>query len=62
LYILRFPDLKERRIVANRMTLRRWIAKQGFPKPIHLGPNSVGWIKGEVEAWLAARAAQRPAE
>jgi hypothetical protein len=61
LEIYRFTDLKSRRIVENRMTLRRWIATQGFPKPVHLGPNSVGWIKDEVEAWLAARAARRPA-
>ena len=26
-----------------------------FPRPIRLGPNSVGWRKAEVEAWLASR-------
>ena len=26
-----------------------------FPKPIRLGPNSVGWRKAEVEAWLDSR-------
>ena len=26
-----------------------------FPKPIRLGPNSVGWRKAEIEAWLDAR-------
>lgn len=26
-----------------------------FPRPIQLGPNSVGWRKAEVEAWLDAR-------
>ena len=26
-----------------------------FPRPIRLGPNSVGWRRAEVETWLAAR-------
>jgi prophage regulatory protein len=57
--IYRFADLKQRRIVNNRMTLRRWIDSQGFPRHLRLGPNSIGWLKSEVEAWLSARAAER---
>jgi prophage regulatory protein len=57
----RFTDLKSRRIVENRMTLRRWMATQGFPRPVNLGPNSIGWIKAEVDEWLARRAAERRA-
>lgn len=53
--LLRYPDLKARGIVNNRMTLRRWIAEQGFPAGIQLGPNSVAWVQDEVEAWLASR-------
>ena len=26
-----------------------------FPRPIRLGPNSVGWLRCEVEAWLRER-------
>ena len=26
-----------------------------FPRPLQLGPNSVGWRRAEVETWLAAR-------
>ena len=26
-----------------------------FPRPIRLGPNSVGWLKSEVQEWLASR-------
>jgi len=29
------------------------------PKPIHLGPRSVGWLIEELEAWVAARVAER---
>jgi predicted DNA-binding transcriptional regulator AlpA len=30
------------------------------PRRISLGPNSVGWIRGELEGWVLNRAAQRP--
>jgi prophage regulatory protein len=30
-----------------------------FPRPIALGPKSVGWDQGEVDAWLAAQAQKR---
>ena len=26
-----------------------------FPRPIRLGPNSVGWRRVEIENWLDAR-------
>ena len=26
-----------------------------FPRPIRLGPNSVGWRRAEIEEWLNAR-------
>ncbi len=56
---LRFYDLAERGIVRNRVTLGRWIQELGFPPGILLGPNSRAWPEDEIEAWLAARAAQR---
>ena len=52
---LRYPDLKARGIVNNRMTLRRWIAENGFPAGVQLGPNSVAWREDEVDAWLSSR-------
>jgi predicted DNA-binding transcriptional regulator AlpA len=52
---LRFNDLRERRIVNNRMTLSRWIKDQGFPPAVQLGPNSVAWPEDEIENWLAER-------
>lgn len=46
------------------ITIRRWssdprYAEMGFPKPISLGDNSVGYIESEVDDFLAARAAKR---
>lgn len=29
------------------------------PKRIHLGSNSVGWLKHEIELWISTRAAAR---
>ncbi|PTU64212.1 AlpA family transcriptional regulator [Chromobacterium sp. Panama] len=26
-----------------------------FPTPINLGPNSIGWIEAEVNAWIESR-------
>ena len=53
--LVRFPGLRERGIVQNRTTLGRWIRELGFPKPIHLGPNSRAWRLSEVEEWVRQR-------
>lgn len=29
------------------------------PKPIHLGPRSVGWLISELEEWVERRRAER---
>lgn len=29
-----------------------------FPHPISLGSRAVGWVKGEVDAWISARVQQ----
>lgn len=56
---LRFDDLRERQIIDNRTTLARWIERGHFPKPVRLGPNSIAWPENEIDAWEAARAAER---
>jgi prophage regulatory protein len=32
-------------------TIWRKIQAGTFPKPVQLGPNSVGWVEEEFEAW-----------
>jgi len=27
-----------------------------FPRRVELGENSVGWVRSEIEAWVAGRA------
>jgi len=42
-------------------TLYAAMDNEGFPRPIALGPRSVGWIEEEVDAWIEARRAKRDA-
>ena len=36
-------------------TIRRMIEAGQFPKPIQLGPRSIGWRTEDVKAWLDSR-------
>jgi predicted DNA-binding transcriptional regulator AlpA len=53
--LLRFGDLKNRKIVTNHPTLKRWIQEQGFPPGRLLGPNTRVWTEAEVEGWVNSR-------
>jgi hypothetical protein len=53
---LRFRDLKAGGIVNNRVTLKNWILKQGFPPGQLTGPNTRTWDEDtEINPWLASR-------
>ena len=39
----------------SRVQLWRDIRAKRFPPPIELGPNSIGWYRSEVDAWLQSR-------
>ena len=53
--LLRFVDLKERKIVNNRVTLQDWIHRFGFPPGRLLGPNTRAWTEDEIAEWLRSR-------
>ena len=53
--IVRFADLKRRKIINNWPTLLRWIEREGFPSGFKLGPNTLVWFEDEIEAWIASR-------
>jgi prophage regulatory protein len=36
-------------------TIVRLVARREFPAPRKLGERSVGWLRTEVETWVAAR-------
>lgn len=43
----------------SRSSILRDVPEGRFPRPIKLGENSVGWLRTEVEKWLADRIAER---
>ncbi len=52
--LLRRPEV-ERRTGLARSTLYRDIAAGIFPRPVRIGPGTVGWVEAEVDAWVDAR-------
>ena len=53
--ILRLTDV-EARCAVNRRTLYYWIERGMFPRPINLGPRTVGWLDSDIEAWINEKA------
>jgi len=51
---LRFTDV-QRAVGISRTTLWRWERKNLFPKRRQLGPNSVAWLKSEIETFIQSR-------
>ena len=33
-----------------------------FPRPVKIGPNSIGFVEEEVESWMKARIAARDSQ
>ncbi len=58
--ILRRPEVQARTGL-GRSTIYAKMADGTFPKPVKLGPKSVGWMESEIAAWLEGRRAERDA-
>ena len=54
--IIRHSPLAKR-LGVDPTTLYRWYTADPprFPKPIKLGPNSIGWRESDVQEWLETR-------
>jgi len=52
--ILRLPAVKARTGL-SRSTIYLRVAEGKFPKPVSLGGRAIGWIAGEVDAWLSTQ-------
>ena len=39
----------------SRSGLYAAMARNDFPKPVQLGPQSVAWRQPEIQAWIASR-------
>ncbi len=58
--ILRRPEVLARTGL-SKSTLYALAAAGLFPKPVRLAARAVGWPEAEIDAWLAARKAERDA-
>ncbi len=54
LEILRRREV-EKQTGLSRSTIYQRIREKSFPLPISLGSKSVGWIKSEIDEWIAER-------
>ena len=52
--ILRLPEVIHRTGL-SRSTIYSQIAAGDFPRQIHLGSRSIGWIEDEIDRWIQAR-------
>ena len=59
--VLRRPGVEDK-VNVSRSTMYSMIKEGKFPRPIKLGPRSVGWLESEIDAWLEGRIQQRDAE
>jgi prophage regulatory protein len=51
--------LPDKGVPYSRPHLYRLIKDGKFPRPVHLGPNRIAFVEEEIDAWLAARVAER---
>lgn len=52
--ILRLPEVIARTGL-SRSTIYAMVRSNTLPAPARLGARSVGWIEGEIEAWIDSR-------
>lgn len=57
--IIRLPELLAA-IGLSRPTVYRMMKVGTFPQQVRLGAAAVGWLRTEVEQWIAERARARP--
>jgi prophage regulatory protein len=60
LHLLRLPAVVAK-VGCSPMTLWRKERDGEFPKRVKIGKNAVAWVAEEVDAWIAARVAERDA-
>ena len=59
--LLSYADLGARGIRYSRIQLRRKERAGTFPRRVVVSPQRVGWVKSEIDGWLAALVAVREA-
>lgn len=49
------PKAVRRHLSLSRSAIRARLADGDFPVPIKLGPRAIGWLRSDIDAWLASR-------
>lgn len=57
---LRLPQVRDM-VGLSRSEIYRRVSIGDFPKPVPLGARAVGWVSGEVQAWVKQQIAVRNA-
>jgi len=60
--LLSRKDLKARGVSYSPAQLYRKVKDGSFPHPVRLGKNRVAWLSSEIDQWIKAIAAARPAQ
>jgi len=61
--LLRLPEVKARCGLSRSEIYRRCACDPPtFPRPVKLGEHASGWVASEIDAWCAARIAERDAK
>jgi len=59
--IIRLPEVT-RMIGLSRASIYRMVKLGKFPASVPLGELAVGWLRSEVEQWIAERVSKRDAQ
>ncbi len=57
--LIDFRGLVQLGVLKNRVTLARWVEREGFPPGQLIGLNSRRWRESEISAWIASRPVRR---
>jgi prophage regulatory protein len=61
LRILRLREVRERTGQPTSVIYDQ-MSREEFPRPVPIGPRSVGWVEHEIESWIKGRIAERDAK
>ncbi|MGD9842226.1 MAG: helix-turn-helix transcriptional regulator [Steroidobacteraceae bacterium] len=56
--VIRLPQVRQMTGLC-RSSIYQLEANEQFPKRVQIGPRSVGWVKHEIQGWLAIRIENR---
>ena len=60
--IVRYSELKLKGIPWTRMHIARLEREGKFPRHVHLGPSTVGWVEAEIDSFVATAMSARQLE